>query len=549
MKCCLNIFAVVLILVLNSCSKDRVLIKEGSALHISPAINGMTKSLVDDSNVSTKEIGVQITDQAGTQLYDGNSQYSNLRLIKPADSWIFDDGAGDSRDVLLNADNAKIYAYYPYTSDPAVFTGTANGAVLMADIPQSHSYGYVQDYLWSAQDKTLPTGGLPINSTSSSVQLKMNHALAMVAFVFYKSGYEGTGNITAMEMKSLSAANVFIVNKTGINDLRMKLSNGAFEGGSMVPNLILTDINSNIALTADPGTDAQTLFNIRNFHMLLIPASIAAREDIEFSFDIDGSNYKVGFPGSGALNMTAGNINIITVKLSPKSLSITGVATWNLVEYEVSSGYDDLWYGMKPVQIGSLLWAPVNEGYDPISKPYGLLYQWHRKYGQTYDEVPLPNTVYQQVSLIDGNSIDNRNNYYNPNVSPYDWMLIQQGSWDMSFQYNPCPEGWRVPNRFELQNLLATGYSYTLNGINGLQGIWVGGNYNTDLDGSIFFPFGGKRDPITNTISSRDVWGYYWSTHINDAGTSIILMINKDGGNIGAYMRAYGISVRCVKDL
>ncbi len=547
MKFCLNIFAVALILVLNSCSKERIIIKEGSALHISPAINGMTKSLVDDSNVSTKEIGVQITDQAGTQLYDGNSQYSNLRLIKPADSWIFDDGAGDSRDVLLNADNAKIYAYYPYTSDPAVFTGTSDGAVLMADIPQSHSYGYVQDYLWSAQDKTLPTGGLPINSTSSSVQLKMNHALAMVAFVFYKSGYEGTGNITAMEMKSLSVTNVFSVNKTGINDLRMKLSNGAFEGGSMVPNLILTDINSNIALTADPGTDPQTLFNIRNFHMLLIPASIAAREDIEFSFDIDGSNYKVGFPGSGALNMTAGNINIITVKLSPKSLSITGVATWNLVEYEVGSGYQDIWGGFTPQTINGVTWAPVNAGYDGTHL-HGLIYQWHRKYGQNYNESPAPTSVQGPVSLQVANDELNKSNFYISTSGDYDCITPQQSAWSMTSDFNPCPAGWRVPTAAEFQSLISSGYTYVDVGLNNQRGYWFGGRHNTDRVGSIFISLSGYRRGSDSSPINRNITGYYW-TMDSDLINARMLQMNSSTVQMNSWSRANGFSVRCVKEL
>ena len=41
------------------------------------------------------------------------------------------------------------------------------------------------------------------------------------------------------------------------------------------------------------------------------------------------------------------------------------------------------------IKISNTIWAPVNAGYSSIYK-YGLLYQWHRKYGQTYDESPAP---------------------------------------------------------------------------------------------------------------------------------------------------------------
>jgi uncharacterized protein (TIGR02145 family) len=507
----------------------------------------MTKSLVDDSNVSTKEIGIQITDITGTQLYDGNSQYTNLRLTKPATSWVFDDGAGVPSEVIVKADNAKIYAYYPFTSDPTLFTGTGESAVLMADIPQSHSNGYVQDYLWSAQDKTLPTGGVSINSSASSVQLKLNHTLAMLAFVFYKSGYDDSGNITAMEMKSLSADNIFRVNKTGINDLRMKLSNGVFEGGTMVPSLNLTDINSTITLTADPGGDLQTLFDNRNFHMLLVPASISAREDLEFSFDIDGSNYKVVFPGSGALNMVAGNIYIITAKLSPKSLSITGVTDWNLIEYEVGSGYQDVWGGFTPQTINGVTWAPVNAGYDGTHL-HGLIYQWHRKYGQNYNESPAPTSVQGPVSLQVANDVLNKNNFYISNSGDYDCITPQQSAWSMTSDFNPCPAGWRVATAAEFQSLISAGYTYVDFGLNNQRGYWFGGHHNTDHVGSIFIPLSGYRKGTDASPVSRNTAGYYW-TMDSDLVNARMLQMNTSTVQMNSWSRSNGFSVRCVKEL
>lgn len=336
---CLNIFAITTILVLNSCSKEKGLIKERGVLQISPAMTNHTKSLVDDTNISSKEIGIQITNQLGNQLYDGNGTYANLRITKPGAVWIIDDGAGNASDVIIKGENAKIYAYYPFTTNISAFTGTGESSVLMADIPQQHSKGYVPDYLWSAQNRTLPSGGDLINVNNAVVQLKMNHSLAVIAFVIYKSGYEDTGNITRMEMKSIANNNVFRVNKEGINDLRMKLSDGEFAGGTMVSSLVITDINAIISLTSDPGTNPLTLFPLRNFHMLMVPANIANREDIEFNFEIDGNIYTSNFPGSGSLNMTAGNLYLITARLSPKMLNITGAAEWSLVEYESGSGY------------------------------------------------------------------------------------------------------------------------------------------------------------------------------------------------------------------
>jgi len=540
----LKIIALLTVLIILSCSKENSLNTQKSILRISPATNLQTKALIDDDNISSQQIGIQITNSDGSQLYSNNNEYNNLRLLRPeiTGPWIFDDGNNNTTDVLLSGDNAKIFAYYPYS--PTLLSGTGEAASLKLDIPRQQTSGYVSDYLWSSQSTTIPSGANPINAGNSVVQIKLNHSLALVAFVIYKDEYNGAGNISKMDFKCASG-NLFKVNKEISNDLKMNLSDGTISGGDLVSQITITDINKTL-LNSDPGENPDTLFKYSNIQFLLAPVTFPGKGDIQFSIEIDGITYNAAFSGADPLQMREGNVYAFKAKLSPKMLTITGVQEWTRVDYEGSSGYDDLWYGMEPVQIGSLLWAPVNAGYD-LAHPYGLL--WHRKYGQTYNEAPLPTTIYQKVSLDDGNNIANKNNFYNPNANPYDWMLIQADSWDMSSQYNPCPEGWRVPTRLEFQSLASMGYKHTTNGIGGIPGIWLGGNYDTDLIGSVFFPYSGRKDPISNTSVSRDAWGYYWSTYINNSETSIMLMVSKDGANIGAYMRAYGNSVRCVKDL
>lgn len=546
---CLNIFAIAALLMLNSCSKERSLVKGSAALQISPAIGEITKSIVDDSNISAKEIGIQITNQLGTQLYDGNGLYANLRLIKPAGSWIIDNGSGVAREVTLKGDNAKIYAYYPFTANPANFIGTGEAAVLMANIPREHKRDSIPDYLWCAQDKTPPSGGSAINSGNALVHLKMNHALTLVAFVFYKSGYENIGNISRMEMKSTSGSNIFRVNKEGINDLRISLSNGEFVGGSMVSSLTLTNINSNITLFSDPGTTPSTLFPQRNFHMLLVPTQILNREDIEFAFTIDGQEFTTKLGGTGVLNLTPGNACILNVKLSPKSLNITGVAEWNLVSYEVSSGYDDLWYGLQPVRIGDLYWAPVNVGYDPVNNPYGLMFQWHRKYGQTFGTT---NIVNGPVDLALGNDVANSTKFYKNEVSPFNWSTSIQSSWNMSEQYNPCPSGWRIPTFSEFNSLRSSGSTWVNageGGMNNVAGRWYGGYHDTNRDGSVFLPAAGLiGSQGTSNYRTTTPNGQY--TTVDVSGNDIYrLRFTETINEISTINRAAGLSVRCVKPI
>lgn len=548
-KYCLNIFAITVLLVFNSCSQERSLIKERTVLQISPAIGDITKSLVDDSNISTKEIGIQITNQLGTQLYDGNGLYENLRLIKPAGSWVVDNGSGETKEVIIKGDNAKIYAYYPFTSNPANFAGTGETSVLMVNIPREHKRDSIPDYLWCAQDRTEPSGGTVINVSSATVQLKMNHSLSLIAFVFYKSGYENPGNITRVEMKSVAGNNYFRANKEGINDLRMKLSTGELVGGTMASSVTLTNIGANISLTLDPGIIPATLFPQRNFHILLAPTSITNRDDIEFVFEIDGSTYVVKFPGTGALNLTPGNAFILTVKLSPKSLNITGVAEWNLVDYEVSSGYEDPWYGMQPVQIGSLLWAPVNVGYEPVSNPYGLMFQWHRKYGQIFGTT---NVVNGMVDLAVGNDVANSTKFYKNEISPFNWCNSLESSWSMTELYNPCPQGWRVPTLSEFSSLLLSGSTWVNTGdggMNSVAGRWYGGNHGTDRVGSVFLPAAGLiGSQGTSSYRTSTPNGQYTTSDVS--GNDIFrLRFTETLNGTSTINRAAGLSVRCVKSL
>ena len=324
-----------------SCTKERVTGGKGALLRITPGTDIPVKSIVSNSNVSEKEIGIQITNYTGTSLYEESVSLENIKLVKPDpnEPWIFKDQSDQPLEIKVYNDNAKIYAYYPYTPD--LVTGIGSSAKMDIDIPAEQAYEQVSDYLWSCQDKTLPEGGNDINALNSKVYLRLNHALSMVAFVFYKSGNTGDGIITSMEMRSKSATNIFNVNKAGTNDLKMSLSNGGISGGSMVPALSMTDINASIILGTLQETTPTYLFTNKTFYMFLAPINNAQREDIEFVFKIDGVDYTSSLPGAGALNLTPGNASIFTVKFDPNSLKITGVADWNLVSYEVSSGYPE----------------------------------------------------------------------------------------------------------------------------------------------------------------------------------------------------------------
>jgi uncharacterized protein (TIGR02145 family) len=538
--------ALITVLVALSCSKENNLSINESVLRISPATQNQTKSLVDDTNIETKEIGIQITEPSGGDFYASNSEFGNIKLVKPVDqSWITEDGEGLKKDVVLTNDYAKIYAYYPFI--PANVTGVGESAYMALDIPRQFTSGYVEDYLWGAQATTTPGGASSINATNSSVQLKLNHSLTLVAFIIYKDGYEGAGTITKMDLICKSG-NIFRVNKESSNDLNMRLTNGEITGGDLISTITITDINSTI-LESDPGTNQDTLLKYSNIQTLLVPTSFPKKEYLEFSIEVDGNIYTVSLAGTDPMQLVEGNAYIIKAKLNPRMLNIVGVQDWSRVEYEVSSGYDDLWYGMEPVQIGSLLWAPVNAGYEPDSNPYGLMFQWHRKYGQIFGTTTL---AAGPVDLSTGNDPANSLKLYTSAISPYDWCNSRQSVWDMSESYNPCPVGWRVPTYLEMLDLKQSGSTWVNAGEGGLDNIagrWFAGNHNSDRSGSIFLPAGGiigNNGVSTYRFSSSN--GQYFTTDIS-GDNAYRLRFTSTIVECSSANRAAGLSIRCVKDL
>lgn len=191
--------------------------------------------------------------------------------------------------------------------------------------------------------------------------------------------------------------------------------------------------------------------------------------------------------GSASISVVAsGKINgcLVTVTTPP-------VATADYVdEYGINHG--------KGTSVGMAVWAPVNCGYkaptvvdgETIDNgyPYGKLYQWGRKYGQGYSgslsdfngnyigtisDATVPKLLRGGVSEEEGNDKNNSDVFY---YALQYWIdSINQNLWNcgteenpVKAEYDPCPNGWRVPTYEELNNLKANKSSWTTN-ITGLR--------------------------------------------------------------------------------
>ena len=224
------------------------------------------------------------------------------------------------------------------------------------------------------------------------------------------------------------------------------------------------------------------------------------------------------------------------------------------------------------VEIDGVVWAPVNCGYHATDYKYGKLYQWGRKYGQgyngpiydingnqsgTYTDASVPSIVTEAVSLSVGQSYSNSNKFYTYTSSYYyfDWVTPQNNTlWNsgtdtspIKTEYDPCPEGWRVPTYAELNNLKANYSSWTTNA--GQNGLWFSGltSYSESVS-RVFFPTAGSRGNSEGSADYRGVRGLYHSSSPNGnraRGFDIYYgAVNMYDGS----MRVNGHSVRCVQE-
>ena len=212
------------------------------------------------------------------------------------------------------------------------------------------------------------------------------------------------------------------------------------------------------------------------------------------------------------------------------------------------------------VEIDGIVWAPVNCGYHQTDYPYGKLYQWGRKYGQglggDYDNSQVDlldlGDGGRGISLAEGQSYENRNKFFI--TLDNDWLpyndrnpaLWNSGTEDnpKKTEYDPCPDGWRVPTKNEL-TILSKTFSpwYT---------------FENDINGRYFYGSTSGTDKLLLlALYARDNWDgsqylknsiWYWSSASAGDVTSYKLQSRgTDPLGVFSASRAFGGSVRCVQ--
>lgn len=265
-------------------------------------------------------------------------------------------------------------------------------------------------------------------------------------------------------------------------------------------------------------------------------------------------------PSTGVMTAIGGGTATITAEAGGvkatanlEVLVTTAVPTADYIdEYGINHG--------KGIAIMETVWAPVNCGYHASNYPYGKLYQWGRKYGQGYSseyDVTEPTLSAGPISRKSGESADNANVFYTVSASPYDWLAPQEDDlWNsgseavpVKTQYDPCPDGWRVPTYAELDAL--NDYSmYNSTNTAGQRGTKLYGRYRQQDDApSVFLPYAGLRDHYGDP-RNRSSYGFYWSSkaYVRYSYMGSRYLYLGSSADIYSDNRCAGYSVRCVQE-
>ena len=198
--------------------------------------------------------------------------------------------------------------------------------------------------------------------------------------------------------------------------------------------------------------------------------------------------------------------------------------------------YDLSWYKMMDRNLGALEAASASAGPDS----YGLLYQWGRKDPFLCKNAETKNggTMTIAQSIASPTTFADNAGTWMTSADKSVW-----GDGGTKSIYDPCPPGYKVPQREDVTLIFRTD---DISGEKGWQ--YSSGKAFALGDPSVWFPYAGYLDVSGNYVeagSQTKIWNSHMDT-ANDQGYGIF--VTGSTSNRSSQKAARGGSIRCISD-
>ncbi len=315
------------------------------------------------------------------------------------------------------------------------------------------------------------------------------------------------------------------------------------ECGNSTYNDLTVSVNFSPSITTQPEDLTLTGTSGGNFTLTASDATSYQWQENQgsgFSDVTDGGVYSGATTStlsiSDGTGMDGYQYQCLLTNACGNTTSNTVVLNWVIEVYNSTTG--EYWMDRN---LGASQQATSSDDY----LAYGSLYQWGRaseghevinwtsSTGSDGAEQGNETSTTATTAVPDeGNGWDGK--FITVNTSPYDWLTPQDDNlWQgISGTNNPCPAGYRLPTNTELDaERQSWGSSNSA------------GAYNSPLK----LTTTGIRNNSNGSISYAGSRGHYWSSTINGTDTGALYFGSSNTFMFNTY-RAYGFSVRCIKD-
>ena len=201
----------------------------------------------------------------------------------------------------------------------------------------------------------------------------------------------------------------------------------------------------------------------------------------------------------------------------------------------------------KDVTYGTQTWMDRNLGARRVATAindvlsYGNHYQWGRPADGHEITVWNGATTTSGRGFADATALEalsatttpGHPNFILTNAGTYDWLATQADPdrWATANQ-GPCPAGYHVPTDAQWNTADAFG-------------AW---NNNTDTyNSALKLPSAGYRNRIDGLLDTQGTNGFYWSSTVSGTNARLLDFHSTAASTLN-YTRAYGFSVRCLRD-